>query len=209
MAQAAISSDAFNSVRRTAAQGDPRSPGFMKGIYASARKPRRNSSGSPSGRSRSTSSCAVFHTGIASASSFLPLVVNLRIRLRRSEGSAVIWTNPRRSSGFSAAVRVVRSIASSDATGPIAGGSGRFNDINSENCPLVSPCGRNAWSGSSPWRTTFRKKFRRFVDSGLSVRLDIRSSSGCRTAPPGRNPQGEFATARHTGWRSPCRSFVI
>src|SRR3546814_1813695 len=44
------------------------------------------------------------------------------------------------------AVRVVRSIASSVATDPIVGGSGRFNDISSENWPLVRPAGRSASS---------------------------------------------------------------
>jgi hypothetical protein len=72
--------------------------------------------------------------------------VSFKIRLRRSNEPGSILTSPRRSSGFKAAVNVVRSIASSDATGPIAGGSGRFNDIKSENCPFVSPKGRNASS---------------------------------------------------------------
>src|SRR3546814_19151755 len=44
------------------------------------------------------------------------------------------------------AVRVVRSIASSVATDPIVGGSGRFNDFSSENWPLVRPAGRSASS---------------------------------------------------------------
>ena len=49
----------------------------------------------------------------------------------------MIFTRPRRSNGLSAAVSVVRSIASSDATDPIPAGFGRFNDISKENCPLV------------------------------------------------------------------------
>jgi hypothetical protein len=53
---------------------------------------------------------------------------------------------PRRSRGLSAAVNVVRSIASSVATDAIPGGSGRFRDIMSENCPFVRPMGRSASS---------------------------------------------------------------
>jgi hypothetical protein len=63
----------------------------------------------------------------------MPLVVKAIIRLRRSPGSLVTLTNPRRSNGFNAAVNVVRSMASKDATSAIAGGSGRFNDMSKEN----------------------------------------------------------------------------
>ena len=59
-------------------------------------------------------------------------------------------TSPRRSSGFKFAVRVVRSIASSAATLPMVGGSGRFSDISSENWPLVRPSGRKASSNCRP-----------------------------------------------------------
>jgi hypothetical protein len=45
-----------------------------------------------------------------------------------------------------AAVNVVRSIPSKEATVPMSGGLGRFKDIISENWPLVSPIGRNASS---------------------------------------------------------------
>ena len=45
----------------------------------------------------------------------------------------VTLTRPRRSSGLTAAVKVVRSMASSDATDPMPGGSGRFNDMSKEN----------------------------------------------------------------------------
>ena len=58
----------------------------------------------------------------------------------------MILTRARRSKGLRAAVKVVRSIASSDATAAIAGGFGRFNDIMSENCPFVRPSGRSASS---------------------------------------------------------------
>jgi len=47
-----------------------------------------------------------------------PSPVSVKMRLRRSDGSCDISTNPRRSRGFNAAVNVVRSIASKDATGP-------------------------------------------------------------------------------------------
>ena len=59
--------------------------------------------------------------------------VSLSLRLRLSTRSAVTSTKPRRSKGFRAAVSVVRSIASSAATEPMLGGSGRFSDIISEN----------------------------------------------------------------------------
>ncbi len=117
-----------------------------KGIYASARRARRRASGLPSGNCRSISSWVCFQMGRARASSFRPSGVRFRMRLLRSAGSGVIWTNLRRSSGLSAAVSVVRSMASSEATGPIGGGSGRFSDISRENCPLVSPNGRRASS---------------------------------------------------------------
>ncbi len=61
-------------------------------------------------------------------------------------GVAVILTRPRRCKGLRAAVRVVRSIASSDATDAMPGGSGRFRDIMSENWPFVRLTGRSASS---------------------------------------------------------------
>jgi len=85
-------------------------------------------------------------TGTARASNSLPGVVNSRRRARWSLRSVMILISLRRRNGFKAAVNVVRSIASNDATAPTVGGSGRFNDIISENCPLVSPSGRNASS---------------------------------------------------------------
>src|SRR5271167_2587792 len=63
----------------------------------------------------------------------IPLGVRAINRLRRSAGSEVTVTNPRRSNGFNAAVKVVRSIASRDAKSAIAGGAGRFSDISKEN----------------------------------------------------------------------------
>lgn len=111
-----------------------------------ARKLRRSSSGSPSGTSCSTSACVRFQAGSAPASSSLPWLVICKMRLLLSTGSCDNLTSPRRSSGFRAAVTVVRSIARSDAIGPMAGGSGRFSDMRSENCPLVSPKGRSASS---------------------------------------------------------------
>ncbi len=48
-------------------------------------------------------------------------------------------TSPRRVSGLSTAVSVVLSMASRSATGDMAGGSGRFSDISSENWPLLMP----------------------------------------------------------------------
>jgi hypothetical protein len=92
-----------------------------------------NRSGSPSGRSDSIFKWASSQIGAALASRVLPFRVKLSLRLRRSAGSGLILTRPRRCSGLSAAVKVVRSMASSDATGPIPGGSGRFNDISKEN----------------------------------------------------------------------------
>jgi hypothetical protein len=68
-------------------------------------------------------------------------------RLRRSAASTATLIRRRRCIGLSAAVKVVLSIPSSDATAPMSGGgSGRFKDIINENCPLVSPIGRNASS---------------------------------------------------------------
>ena len=80
------------------------------------------------------------------ANNVIPFGVGAIKRLRRSPGSAATVTNPRRSNGFNAAVNVVRSIASKDATAAIAGGSGRFNDISNENCPFVRSSDRSASS---------------------------------------------------------------
>ena len=115
-------------------------------FHESALRFRRSASGAPSGISRSTSPCVLSHTGTALASSSCPSLVSCKMRLRRSPGSGEIFTSPRRSNGFNAAVNVVRSIASREATGPIGGGMGRLSDIKRENCPLVSPNGRNASS---------------------------------------------------------------
>ena len=114
--------------------------------HDTARKFFRNRSGSPSGSSSSTATWVFLHTGTARASNLRPLAVSVMTRLRRSAGPALTFTKPRRSNGFRAAVNVVRSIPRSDATAPISGGCGRFSDIISENCPLVSPIGRSASS---------------------------------------------------------------
>jgi hypothetical protein len=89
-------------------------------------------------------------------------------------------TNPRRSSGFNAAVSVVRSIASKDATGPMGGGSGRFRDIKSENCPFVSPNGRNtsskrranARAARCTWRQRQQSRTKSVVSYGSVFTLD-------------------------------------
>jgi len=57
-----------------------------------------------------------------------------------------MFTHPRRSSGFKAAVSVVWSIARSAVTDPMEVGAGLFSDIIRENWPLVSPKGRSASS---------------------------------------------------------------
>jgi hypothetical protein len=124
---------------------------LWEGLYSlpgweRARKLLLRRSGSPSGRSVSTLTCASSQIGVALASRAVPFRVRLSLRPRRSDGSAVTLTRPRRSSGLSAAVKVVRSMASSEATGPMPGGSGRFNDISKENWPFVSPTGRNSSS---------------------------------------------------------------
>jgi hypothetical protein len=111
-----------------------------------ARRLFRSRSASPSRRSASTATWFFFQIGTARASALRPFTVSAIRRPRRSTGSATIRTNPRRCKGLRAAVNVVRSIASSDATAFIPGGSGRFRDTMSENCPLVRPTGRSASS---------------------------------------------------------------
>lgn len=116
------------------------------GAQESVRKFFRRRSGSPGPRRASTAAWVLVHTGTARASSFLPCEVNSSRRARLSSWSVLILISPRRRSGLRAAVNVVRSIASNDATDPIVGASGRFNDIISENCPFVRPSGRSAVS---------------------------------------------------------------
>ncbi len=70
--------------------------------------------------------------GTALANRVLRFGVRVIQRLRRSSGSAATVTNPGLSNGFRAAVYLVRSIATKDATAAIAGGWGRFSDISSE-----------------------------------------------------------------------------
>jgi len=57
--------------------------------------------------------------GTALASKRFPFGVNASKRPRRSSGSALTLIRRRRFNGLSAAVKVVRSIASNDATDPI------------------------------------------------------------------------------------------
>jgi hypothetical protein len=112
----------------------------------SARKLFRRRSESPAGRSASTAAWVFLQTGTARESNLRPFAVRVIRRPRPSAGSAVTLIMPRRCNGFRTAVRVVRSIPSRDATAAIPGGSGRFRDIISENCPLVRPSGRRASS---------------------------------------------------------------
>ena len=115
-------------------------------IQDSVRKFFRRRSASLGPRLASTAAWVFVHTGTARASNFLPCGVNSSRRARLSSWSGLILIRLRRCSGLRAAVNVVRSIASNDATDPIVGASGRFNDIISENCPLVRPSGRCAVS---------------------------------------------------------------
>jgi hypothetical protein len=94
----------------------------------------------------STARWVFFQTGTARTSNLRPFSVNVIRRARRSAGSTLILSRARRCRGLRAAVKVVRSMASTDATASIPGGSGRFRDIMSENCPFVRPSGRNASS---------------------------------------------------------------
>jgi hypothetical protein len=101
---------------------------------------------SPSRRSTSIAACVFFHIGTALVSNLRPCAVRIIRRPRRSAGSGVILTRPRRCRGLRAAVKVVRSMARRDATAVIPGGFGRFRDSSSENCPCVRPMGRSASS---------------------------------------------------------------
>ena len=112
----------------------------------SVRKFLRRRSGSPAPRRASTAAWVLVHTGTARTSNCFPRGVNSSRRARWSSWPFVILIRRRRRSGFRAAVNVVRSIASKDATAPIVGASGRFKDIINENCPLVRPSGRSAVS---------------------------------------------------------------
>jgi len=116
------------------------------GVQKSVRKFFRRRSGSPAPRRASTAAWVVVHTGTARASNFLPWGVNSSRRARWSSWLVVILIRLRRRNGFRAAVKVVRSMASNDATAPIVGASGRFKDIIRENWPLVRPSGRSALS---------------------------------------------------------------
>jgi hypothetical protein len=116
------------------------------GSQESVRKFFRRRSVSPGPKRASTEVWVLVHTGTARASKFLPRGLRCSRRVRWSASCVVILIRPRRRSGFRAAVKVVLSIASNEATAPISGGSGRFKDIINENCPLVRPSGRSALS---------------------------------------------------------------
>ena len=126
--------------------------GFLPGSFRragaqdSVRKFFLRRSGSPGPRRASTAAWVLVHTGTARANNFFPCGVSSSRRARLSLWSVVTLIRRRRCSGLRAAVKVVRSIASNDATDPIVAASGRFNDIISENCPFVRPRGRNAVS---------------------------------------------------------------
>lgn len=92
----------------------------------------RRRSESPFGKRPSIFEWVRFQTGTARISKCRPFGVSVIRRLRPSSGSGVTLIRPRRSKGFSAAVKVVRSIASSEATAAIPGAFGRFSDIRSE-----------------------------------------------------------------------------
>jgi hypothetical protein len=115
-------------------------------VQESARKLFRRRSESPSLRSASTAVWVFVQTGTARASNPCPFAVSVIRRPRPSAGSAVTLTRRRRHKGFRAAVKVVRSMASSKATAAIPDGFGRFRDIISENWPFVRPIGRSASS---------------------------------------------------------------
>ena len=125
-----------------------RSTGRLRivGVHDSRRKLLRRRSGSPGLSRVSRASWVLVQTGTATVSTFLPRGVNSSKRARWSSHFLLILIRLRRCSGLSAAVKVVRSMASNDATAPMLGASGRFKDINSENCPCVKSRGRNAWS---------------------------------------------------------------
>jgi hypothetical protein len=118
----------------------------VPGTHDKAFKSRRSRSGSTPPNRASASACVLCQTGTALSSKFHPLEVRLSKRPRLSAGSIFVSTKPRRTSGFRAAVSVVRSIARGDATDPMPGGSERLSDISKENCPFVSSSGRKASS---------------------------------------------------------------
>jgi hypothetical protein len=140
--------------------------------------------GSPLGISRSTSRWVLSQTGTALASNCWPLPLSCIIRLRLSAGSGEIFTSPRRTRGFNAAVNVVRSMASREATGPIGGGTGRLRDIKSENCPFVRSNGRSASSNRRAKLRAARctckhrqqSRTKRVVSYGTGFLLDTRPS---------------------------------
>ena len=169
-------------------------------IQESAARFLRSRSRSPilSDASRSRWVCS--QTGIAEASRVLPAGVRLTRRPRRSAGSLATVTRPRRWSGLSAAVSVVRSMASRVATDASPAGSGRLSDIMRENWPLVRPMGRSASSkrraSARAARCTCRQRqqsrTRRVASKGTRVSLDINVTMLISTnivKPPQRRPE--------------------
>jgi hypothetical protein len=139
----------FSAVPNNVVIAIVRSQQAQPGLYLPperTRKSFRRRPGSPSGRRALIWSCVRSQMGTARANNLNPLGVRAINRLRRSAVSVVTLTSPRRSNGFKAAVSVVRSIASKDATSAIAGGAGRFRDISNENCPFVRSSDRSASS---------------------------------------------------------------
>ena len=116
------------------------------GDYAKARRVLRRPTAAFGSKLLSIAACVRSQIGTAASKTARPTSVNFRRRIRRSVSSAITVRRPRLSSGFKLAVKVVRSIASSVATDPIEGGSGRLSEISNENCPLLSPAGRKASS---------------------------------------------------------------
>ena len=94
---------------------------LVSAAYSSIRKSLRSRSGSPSPSAASISPCVRSHTGAASASSFFPCAVKRSVARADPQDPLSTFTRPRRSSGFTAAVKVVRSIASKSAMAAMPG----------------------------------------------------------------------------------------
>ena len=106
--------------------------GLPQPLDKALKLPRRRF-GSLFGTSPSISWWVPSQIGTALANRVLPFGVRVIQLLPRSPGSAATVTNPGLPNGFRAAVNLVRSIATKDATAAIAGGWGRFSDVSSEN----------------------------------------------------------------------------
>jgi hypothetical protein len=204
-------------------------------IQESAARFLRSRSRSPILSDASTSRWVCSQTGIADASRVLPAGVRLNRRPRRSAGSLVTVSRPRRWSGLIAAVRVVRSMARRVATETNPAGSGRLSDIKRENWPLVRPMGRSASSkrraSARAARCTCRQRqqsrTRSVVSKGTGAALDITVTMLISTyivklpqrrpeprAMPPANRQGRMHSEvvtmlRGPGGGPPCHFFVI